>query len=65
MSLSVCLRVWYMHHVHSWCLWRPEGVFHSLDQELQVIVSCHVGIAPGSSVGAPSSINHWAISPAL
>lgn len=35
--------------------------------ELQVVVSCHVGTGNWFWVtaGAPSSINHWAISPAL
>lgn len=35
--------------------------------ELQVVVSCHVGTRNWFWVtaGAPSSINHWAISPAL
>lgn len=39
----------YVYHVHAWCPERPEEVPDSLKPELQMVMSHHVRIVPGSS----------------
>lgn len=53
-------------HVHTYCLWRVEGVWVSLELELQMSVSYHVytGNQAPSSLRAVRAHTPWAISPA-
>jgi hypothetical protein len=55
MCIGVLLACLSVHHVHVWCLWRPEeGVgFPRIPPELKVI-----GTEPGSSGRAASALNH-------
>ena len=59
MCLCVLPACMYVHHVCSWCLWRPEEHICSSKLEWQTVVGCHmdVGTEPGSSTRAEKNVS--------
>lgn len=58
MCMSVLPACTYVHHIHTWCPWRPEEVVWVPGTGVTMWV---LGIKPGSSERTIGVLNHWAI----
>jgi hypothetical protein len=62
--MSILPAYMYVHHMHAWCLKRPEGHQISWSYRWLWATMWVLGSKPGSSARAASSLKHWVISPA-